>query len=167
MGDDKEYCELRRNVRATQAAKEILQQMLASATEEVKKLKDKFNDWANKRKFCTLSDDILAIIFEMTCRDPTGSQVMTVNNLSLVSRRFRSIVLGLPMLWSNISCPALSIATAKLFASRIATPSISLSISGADAYFSPPNLSKLVRVLSAFQFAVSISSRIRILSIDL
>ncbi len=133
--------------------------MLASASDAATALNDKFTIKANKKKFRTLPDEILAIIFEMACQDPFGS----VNSLSAVSPRFRKIILSLPRLWSWISSPLHSVQKAKLIASRATLPTISLSISGAFK----ANDSERARVTGMYELAVSISSRIQKMSLSL
>lgn len=88
---------------------------------------------------------------------------MAARSISLVSRRFYTIALNLPGLWSNIDSPRQSVEEAKICASRTAIPSISVAIAGA----SNEEDSERTRVLSMYELVASISSRIRSLSLDL
>ncbi|KLO08180.1 hypothetical protein SCHPADRAFT_944670 [Schizopora paradoxa] len=159
--EDVDYEELKVDLRVAEAVDELLQRMVASASAAVKVLKTRFNDMANRRKFRALPDEILAMVFEMIYKSHSSDrdQLEAVKNLSLVSRRFRHIVIGLPVLWSNIPFMWLHVNKAKLFASRSITPIISLSIY--SSFGRGPKESEHARVLSMYQLAVSISSRIR------
>lgn len=139
--------------------------MLSSASSAVTDLKDKFNEMANKRKFQTLPDEALATVFEMLYKNHSDDtyRLEFVKSLSLVSRRFRRIVLHLPLMWSIISSTHLHINKAKLFVSRTVTPIISLSLRGAMSW--RPTESDKVRVLNYYKLAASISSRIRTMDI--
>ncbi|KLO10181.1 hypothetical protein SCHPADRAFT_529682 [Schizopora paradoxa] len=171
--DNEGFEELRTVIRAAESVEDLLRRMLTSASSAVTELKYKLDVMANRRKFKALPDEVLAIVFEMAFksyssdRGYTGDkgQVTTVKKLSLVSRRFRNIVLSLPILWSNIPSPLLHVNEAKLFASRVTTPIVSLTIEGVESYESEE--SEKARVLSMYQLATSISSRIRKLDISL
>jgi hypothetical protein len=143
--------------------------MLTSAGTAVTELRNKLDNMANRRKFKALPDEILAIVFEMTFKSHSSDkgQVTTVKRLSLVSRRFRNIVLSLPILWSNIPSPLLHVDKAKLYASRATSPIISLKIDGAHSWDREDLESQKARILSMYHLATSISSRIRTLEIYL
>lgn len=156
----------RKNIQTIQVVEGLLQRMLASASAASARFTSKLTDMANKRKFHTLPDDVLAIILEMACQD--SDLVRMANKFSLVSRRFRNIILRLPRLWSKISSPQLHTKTANLFASRATTPSISLYILGTATYLR--NRSEEVehiRVIDMCELAVSISARIQKLCLHL
>ncbi|KLO06204.1 hypothetical protein SCHPADRAFT_696653 [Schizopora paradoxa] len=155
-----DYDNLRSNLQVAGSVEDLLQRMLVSASAAVKDLKAKFSVMVNQRKFQSLSDDILSIVFEMAYQNlPDDKQKLKfVKNLFFVSRRFRSIVIGLPVLWSNISSLLLNHKDAELFASRITSSILSLSIYGGYSYNKEAEES---RILGWYQFAASISSRIR------
>ncbi|KLO06205.1 hypothetical protein SCHPADRAFT_1002468 [Schizopora paradoxa] len=158
------YDELRAHLRVAKSVEDLLRQMLASASSAVTDLSCKFDEMAIQRSFQALPDEILAIVFEMLYKSHSeNDKLRSVNHLSLVSHRFRRIVIGLPVLWSNICSRSLHINKAKLVSSRATTPTISLSILGAVTW--NPKESEDVRVLNYYKLAVSISSRIRILNI--
>ncbi|KLO10179.1 hypothetical protein SCHPADRAFT_529643 [Schizopora paradoxa] len=137
--------------------------MLASASAVVTDLKAKFNVMANQRKFPTLPDEILSIIFEMIYRSLPSGHGKIVTELSLVSRRFRNVIVGLPVLWSKISLPYLPRKSAELLASRAKAHPLSLSLD--DEYSWNSKEPEDVRILGMYELAVSLSSRIRKLSI--
>lgn len=150
-----------------ESVEDLLRKMLASASAAVTELRGKFDIMANQRKFHALPDELLAIIFEMACQHSPSDGSKSVCKLSLVSRRFRRIVLRLPILWSSISLPDQHINKAKLFASRATTPTISLSIEGICTDDQRPQESEHARIIAMYQLAVSISSRIKTMSIRL
>ncbi|KLO10178.1 hypothetical protein SCHPADRAFT_930669 [Schizopora paradoxa] len=120
---------------------------------------------ANQRKFHTMPDEILSIIFNLIHQSLSSGHARTVNKLSLVSRRFRSIVLGLPVLWSRISFPHLRVKHAELFASRAKTHPLAISMD--DSYDWKLKEPELVRMMDMYELTVSLSSRIQKLSIHI
>ncbi|KLO10208.1 hypothetical protein SCHPADRAFT_943031 [Schizopora paradoxa] len=165
--DDDVYEELRASIRVAEAADELLRWMSASAGVAVANLKGKFNDITNQRRFQALPDEVIALVLEMAYKSHTSyrGQIKTVKRLSLVSRRFRNIVIGSPIFWSNIQSSILPVNRAKLFASRVVTPIMTLTINGVADW--KPEESERERILNMYQLAVSISSRIRKLQIAL
>ncbi|KLO10210.1 hypothetical protein SCHPADRAFT_530148 [Schizopora paradoxa] len=167
LSDDTDYVELRSNLRVAESVEELLQRMLTSASAVVADLKPKFNDMANRRKFRTLPDEILAIVIEMAYSSLYDGleRLWMLRDLSSVSRRFRRIVIGLPILWSDISSVFLDHKHIKLFASRVSIPAISFSLDGGMEQ--KPKESEQIYILGAYRLAISgtISSRIRSLRI--
>ncbi|KLO10201.1 hypothetical protein SCHPADRAFT_530003 [Schizopora paradoxa] len=164
LTDDAEYDALRSNLRVAESVEELLRQMLASASAIVANLKTKFNDVANQHKFHTLPDEILSIVFEMTYRSLSSGHVKMVNELSLVSRRFRNVILGLPVLWSEIAFPYFRIETAELFACRAKSHPLAISLD--DAFCWESKGPEFVRVtMGMYALTASLSSRIQKLSV--
>ncbi|KLO10203.1 hypothetical protein SCHPADRAFT_907086 [Schizopora paradoxa] len=167
LADDVDYEELRANFRAAQSVEDLLREMLASASAAVKSLKPRFDDMANRRKFEALPDEILLIVLEMVYWNfsSDSDSFVTVTDLALVSRRFRNIIVGSPTFWSKISSDDLSLDGAKLYASRVTPPIISLSVYSADT--EEPEESERDRILGMYRLMSSISSRINSLTINM
>ncbi|KLO10202.1 hypothetical protein SCHPADRAFT_907085, partial [Schizopora paradoxa] len=162
--EEVDYDELKSNLQAAGSVEDLLRRMLVSASVAVKELKAKFSVMVNQREFQSLSDDILSIVFETAYETLPDDKlkVKFVKNLLLVSRRFRNIVIGLPVLWSNISSATLRLKDAELFASRVTSPIISFSIYGGARYKQKADKeAEESRIFGMYQLAASISSRIR------
>ncbi|KLO10209.1 hypothetical protein SCHPADRAFT_530142 [Schizopora paradoxa] len=167
VDDDTEFDELKANLRIIEAVEEQLQQMLASASEASRKLREAFVTRANRDAFRNLPDEILAIILEMALGDSKSPWITNgfAGNFSLVSRHFHKVVLSMPVFWSKITSPPFRVAKATLFASRAVSPTISFSIKGVSVHGDSTEASELVRVLGMYQLAVSVSARIQRLAL--
>lgn len=156
-----EYNEVKRDFRLAQNVEQILRQMLASASVVVEKLKGDFNTMTNKRVLHTLPDEILAIILEHCCGRGADLSFDALNKIILVSHHFRDILFRIPSIWSRF--PQLHLERAERYASRATRPEIEMVIRGV-LYASDREMK---RVPGLYSLAVSVSSRIRTLSLTL
>ncbi|KLO10023.1 hypothetical protein SCHPADRAFT_999866 [Schizopora paradoxa] len=147
--------ELRSTLHASQDLEESLQRMLTQLSFTTRVLNAKFTEAINKSKFWQISDDVLSIILEMACHGYSYA----VYEYMLVCRRFRQLLVSLPVLWSSIYYNSVSsFKKAKLMASRATAPIITLAISASTSGDD---------TLAMYELTTSISSRIRHLSLFL
>ncbi|KLO10025.1 hypothetical protein SCHPADRAFT_538954 [Schizopora paradoxa] len=152
--------ELRSLVHTTEDMECSLKQTLHKFSLAVRVLNWKFADEINKARFCTMPDDVLAIILEMVCEDNSYA----VNKLMLVCRRFRQMLISLPNLWSSLDSISIrSVKKLELLVSRATAPTISLSIFGARS----DGEKDRARALGMFNLTASISLRIRTMYLHL
>ncbi|KLO10180.1 hypothetical protein SCHPADRAFT_930671 [Schizopora paradoxa] len=168
VDDNTNFDELKESLRSTEAVEERLRRMLVSVSDASQKLREKFIVRANRSGFRNLPDEILAMILELALgetRSPWDVSALA-NSYSLVSRRFRRVVLAIPAFWSKISSPPFKPEKAAHFASRVTTPTICLSIKGIrgsedNEFYDDEEM----RVIGMFILTMSISSRIRKLAL--
>ncbi|KLO06210.1 hypothetical protein SCHPADRAFT_1002469 [Schizopora paradoxa] len=166
IDDNSSYDELKMGLQNIEAVEKQLKQMLASASDASRRLRENLIARANRGCFRDLPDEIIAIILEMALGEIRSKWSLrsAVDSYGMVSRQFRRVVVSMPVFWSKISSPPLGIEKATLFASRAVSPTICLSIKGV---LMPEDLAyETSRVLSMYKFAVSISARIQKLALE-
>ncbi|KLO04614.1 hypothetical protein SCHPADRAFT_749676 [Schizopora paradoxa] len=159
--------DIRSNLKVAQTATNLLQKILTSANAATKDLRQQLVDMGmeDRTEFGDLPDEVLTIIFEMVSFEK--GQVEVVRDFSLVSRRFREIIIRIPSVWSQISSEALSAEQAELYASRATTPTIALSIARPNYrhYTEEEVQISSAHIMDMFALVNPISSRIKTLNL--
>ncbi len=161
--DGKGVKQLKHAVQCAETIAGSLDTFLGCVRKRLEDLQDCLRSTATKTYFPLLSDDILAIIFELASLPSTGVahgefDSKTPSKISQVSRRFRNVALKLPHLWRFIDARSQSWSDVQLLASRSAVAGEILEVLMESSIVDPGR--RVEELYSFFGHVSSLSSRI-------